>query len=76
MRLSVFGSVARGDAGPESEVDLMAEFDPSRHYSLLDRVRLENRLTDLLGRKVDLAPAAVLKDAVRERAPREALVAF
>jgi predicted nucleotidyltransferase len=49
-----------------SDVDLIAEFDAGREYSLLDRVRLENRLADLLGVKVDLSPARTLKDGIRD----------
>ncbi len=75
-RLSIFGSVARGDASPESDVDLMAEFDPRRQFSLLDMVRLENRLADILGVPVDLAPARALKDRIREQVTREAVLAF
>jgi predicted nucleotidyltransferase len=59
-----------------SDVDLIAEFDDGREYSLLDRARLENRLADLLGAKVDLSPARTLKDGIRECAPREAVLAF
>jgi predicted nucleotidyltransferase len=71
------GSYARGTALRElSDVDLIAEFDTAREYSLLDRVRLENRLADMLGVKVDLAPAMMLKEDVRERAAREAVLAF
>lgn len=75
-RLSLFGSVARGDATSGSDVDLMAEFDPEQQFSLLDMVRLENRLGDILGVPVDLAPARAMKDAIRERACREGLLAF
>jgi predicted nucleotidyltransferase len=75
-RLALFGSVARGEASVQSDVDLMAEFDSGREFSLLDRVRLENRLADLLGVPVDLTPANSLKDGIRERAAREAVLAF
>lgn len=75
-RLSLFGSVARGDASFESDVDLMAEFDPEKQFSLLDMIRLENRLADILGVSVDLAPARAMKDRIRERATREAVLAF
>jgi uncharacterized protein len=75
-RLSLFGSVARGDASPESDVDLMAEFDPDRQFSLLDMVRLENRLADILGARVDLTPTRAMRDRIRERATREAVLAF
>ena len=75
--LFLHGSYARGTAVRElSDVDLIAEFDTSREFSLVDRVRLENRLADMLGTKVDLAPAQMLKDDVRERAAREAVLAF
>lgn len=75
--LSLFGSWARGTANPAlSDVDLMADFDASREYSLLDRVRLENRLAELLGARVDLVPARALKDGIRERAVREGVLAF
>ena len=75
-RLALFGSVARGDASANSDVDLMADFDPAREFSLLDRVRLENRLADILGVPVDLTPAQSVKDGIRERVDREAVLAF
>ena len=75
--LSLFGSWARGTAIQSlSDIDLIAEFDAGREYSLLDRVRLENRLADMLGARVDLAPARALKGDIRERAAREAVLAF
>ena len=76
VRLSLFGSFARGEASSESDVDLMAEFDSSKQFSLLDMVRLENRLADILGVRVDLTPARALRDGIRERATREAVLAF
>jgi len=76
VRLSLFGSVARGDESRESDVDLVAEFDPARQFSLLDMVGLENRLTDILGVRVELTPAKALKDPVRDRVNREAVLAF
>ncbi len=56
VRIAVFGSVARGDNSPGSDVDLLADFDTTRHYTLLTMGRLETRLADLLGAKVDLSP--------------------
>jgi len=76
MRLSLFGSVARGDETSESDVDLMAEFDPAKQFSLLDVVSLENRLADILGVRVELTPARALKDRIRERVVGEAVLAF
>jgi uncharacterized protein len=76
VHLRLHGSVARGNASTVSDVDLIADFDTSRKYSLLDRVALENRLGDILGVPVDLSPAKALKEPVRQRAVREAVLAF
>jgi uncharacterized protein len=74
VRLSLFGSVARGETG--NDVDLVAEFDQAKSMSLIDLVGLENRLSDLLGVKVDLARAGTLKERVRKNVEREAVLAF
>ena len=71
-RLRLFGSVARGEDA--NDVDLVAEFD--RSLSLIDLIRLEHRLSDLLGRKVDLAMERNLKPRVRANVEREAVLAF
>lgn len=76
VHLSLFGSVARGDSTADSDVDLMAEFDSSKQFSLLDMIGMENRLADILGTPVDLAPARSLKDGIRERAVAESVRAF
>jgi predicted nucleotidyltransferase len=70
------GSLARGAATATSDVDLIAEFDTTKHLSLLDMVGLENRLSDLLGARVDLSPEHTLKQPVAERAARESVRAF
>jgi hypothetical protein len=67
----VFGSAARGDARPDSDLDLLVELDPER--SLLDRVGLLLDLEDMLGRKVDLATEKGLHPALRERVLGEAV---
>ena len=54
VRLSLFGSTARGDTGPDSDVDLLAAFDDTRRISLIDVVGLELDLSEMLGCKVDL----------------------
>jgi predicted nucleotidyltransferase len=76
VHLRLHGSVARGEASEASDVDLIAEFDATKPLSLLDMVGLENRLADLLGVAVDLSPAKMLKEPVREKAVREAVFAF
>jgi hypothetical protein len=52
--LSLFGSVARGDDRPESDVDVAVRLDPEAHLGLFRFVGLEQRLTELLGRPVQL----------------------
>ena len=51
---ALFGSVLRDDFDPNSDVDILVTFMPEANWSLLDHVRMEQELTDLLGRKIDL----------------------
>jgi predicted nucleotidyltransferase len=76
VHLRLHGSVARGTASAASDVDLIADFDPAKRLSLLDLVGIELHLSDLLGARVDLSPAQTLKPPVRDRADREAVLAF
>jgi predicted nucleotidyltransferase len=66
----VFGSAARGEAGPTSDVDLLVEFEPGR--SLLDHVALIQDLEDLLGRKVDVVTEKAVYWLLRRRILKEA----
>jgi uncharacterized protein len=52
--LSVFGSVARGDATADSDIDLLVEYEPDADWSLLDTARLRREFAELFGRPVDL----------------------
>jgi uncharacterized protein len=76
VRLAIFGSVARGDDSPESDIDLLAEFDETKRYTLLTMGRLESRLADLLGTGVDLSSPEWLKESVKNQILREAVLAF
>lgn len=67
----VFGSVARGEADEQSDIDLLVEFEPDR--SLLDHAALWLELQDLLGCKVDVVSEGGVKARIRERVLREAL---
>ena len=67
----VFGSVVRGDAGPDSDVDFLVEMDESR--SLLDHVGLVQDLEDYLGRKVDVVSERALHWFIRDRVLAEAV---
>jgi predicted nucleotidyltransferase len=71
--LAVFGSVVRGDAGPESDVDILVEFEPDAHVGLFDFARLKRRLSEILGRSVDLATPDALHPALKDRILKEAV---
>jgi uncharacterized protein len=68
----VFGSFARGDQRPDSDVDFLVDFEP--HRSLLDRIALIQDLQDLLQRKVDIATPKGLHDSIRRRVLAEAVL--
>jgi predicted nucleotidyltransferase len=70
-RIRVFGSVARGDAGPDSDVDLLVAMDNDR--SLLDLIGLGQDLQELLGRRVDVVSERGLSAHVRNRVLAEAI---
>jgi predicted nucleotidyltransferase len=76
VHLRVFGSVARGDASPVSDIDLMADLDKTKSFTLVSVGRLETRLRDILGVRVDLSSADWMREPVRTRAIREAVLAF
>jgi len=67
----IFGSVARGEETPASDLDLLVEFEPGR--SLLDHIALAQDLEDLLGREVDVVTAKGLHPYIRDRVCREAV---
>ncbi len=67
----VFGSVARGDADAQSDVDFLVDMESGR--SLLDRAALLLDLQQLLGCKVDVVTTRGLRDRIRERVLREAV---
>ena len=71
--LWVFGSVARGDARRDSDIDLLAEFDTDFHLSLVSMASLRAELSDLLGATADLVERSALRPAVRDAAEREAV---
>ncbi len=71
--LSVFGSFVRGDQKRGSDLDVLVEFEPNQKVTLLDFVRLENELSDLLGVKVDIVERAGLKPRIGRRVLQEAI---
>ncbi|MEJ7811325.1 MAG: nucleotidyltransferase family protein [Gemmatimonadaceae bacterium] len=76
-RLSLFGSTLKGIARPDSDVDLLVEFEPGATPSFLGMAAMEEELSALLGgRRVDLRTAAELSRYFRDEVVREAEVQF
>jgi uncharacterized protein len=68
-RLGVYGSVARGEAGPDSDIDVLVEFD--QIPDLYEFAALRDRLVEILGRPVDLTTPQALKPRLRARIRHE-----
>ncbi|MHB8528553.1 MAG: nucleotidyltransferase family protein [Caulobacteraceae bacterium] len=76
-RLSLFGSTLKGINGPDSDVDLLVEFEPDAKPSLFTMAAIELELSPLLGgRKVDLRTAPDLSRYFRDEVVRTAEVQF
>ena len=76
LHLALFGSTARNEAGPESDVDLMAVYDPDRKFGMFELGRLHYELEDLLGAKIDLADRLRMRSIIKESAEEDAIDAF
>ena len=72
VKLSFFGSVLRDDFGPQSDVDVLVEFDPAHIPGLLRFVGMQMELAELLGRAVDLNTPNSLSHLLRSRILSEA----
>ncbi|MGJ5676794.1 MAG: nucleotidyltransferase family protein [Nostochopsis sp.] len=70
--IRVFGSVARGEARPDSDVDFLVELEPQR--TLLDQIALMQSLEELLGRKVDVTEPETLHELIRDKVLRSAVL--
>ena len=73
---ALFGSVARGDAHPESDIDIMVEIAPEARIGLFQYVGIVHYLEDMFSGRVDVANRAGLKPLVRPAVEREAIYAF
>ncbi len=74
-RLAFFGSVLRDDFTPESDVDVLVEFEPGQEPGLAF-FAMEEELSRILGRRVDLQTPGFLNPRYRSRVQREAEVAY
>jgi hypothetical protein len=75
-RLALFGSVLRDDFGPDSDIDVLVEFEPGTRVGLLRLAGMEIELGELLGRKVDLNTPGFLSDYFRDQVLAEAEVQY
>ncbi len=71
--LSVFGSIVRGESHPESNVDILVEFEPGADIGLFEFIRLRDALSDLIGMPVDMGTPDALHPALKDDILREAL---
>ena len=74
-RLALFGSVLRDDFGPDSDIDVLVEFEPG-HVPGLAFFTMQCELSVLLGRRVDLNTSAFLSRHFRDQVSREAEVQY
>ena len=65
-RIQLFGSALRGDFGPESDVDVLVEFEPNAQIGFIALGRMRRELAELFQRPVDLVPRDGLKPKIRE----------
>nr|MBI3613704.1 nucleotidyltransferase family protein [Nitrospirota bacterium] len=63
--LALFGSVLRDDVRPDSDVDVLVDFEPNAGHSLFDFVRMQEELGRLFGRKIDLVEKSGLHNPFR-----------
>jgi hypothetical protein len=75
-KLALFGSILREDFRPESDIDMLVEFDPGHRIGLITLAGLELELSEILGRKVDLRTAAELSRYFRDEVVQTAEVQY
>jgi predicted nucleotidyltransferase len=73
---ALFGSIARGEGGPESDIDILVEIDPNAPVGLFEYVAITQYISDLFLNRVDVSNRRQLKPFVRPQAERDAIYAF
>jgi hypothetical protein len=71
--LYLFGSIVRGEDKPGSDIDILVEFEPEARIGLFGMAGLQRRLSEILGRPVDLTTRDALHKALRNRIIKEAV---
>ena len=75
-RVAAFGSVARGDNRPNSDIDILVEFEPEAEGTIYDYVRLKEYVASLFDRPVDVIDRDALKPHLRAPSGRDVVYAF
>lgn len=75
-KLSLFGSAVRGELQPDSDIDILVEFEQDHTPGLFSIVRMEMELAQMLGRKVDIRTPEDLSQYFREEVVRNAEVQY
>jgi predicted nucleotidyltransferase len=75
-KLSLFGSILTDRFRPDSDVDMLVEFEPGAAVTFLDLARMEHEISEAVGRKVDLRTPAELSRYFRDRVVSEAVVQY
>jgi uncharacterized protein len=74
--LALFGSVLRDDFREDSDIDILVEFEPGAPIGLIEYIRLQNELSDLIGRPVDLVEKTGLKLFLRDSVVNSAQIIY
>lgn len=76
VKAFVFGSFARGENGPDSDVDILVTFDPEAGVSLFDHMEMTYELEDILGVDVDLVTEGTLLPRIAKSADKEKILVY
>jgi predicted nucleotidyltransferase len=74
--LYLFGSSGRNEAGPDSDIDLFVDYDPTRHFSLVDLAAIQHLLEDRLAARIDVTTRDSLHPRLRKAIERSAVRVF
>lgn len=75
-RLALFGSTARNEAGPHSDIDVVVDIAPGRKFSLIDLASLRVLLCEIFGREADVVVDEDLRDGFRDGIAHERVQVF
>ena len=75
-RLSLFGSAARGDAGPDSDIDLAVSFDAAAGIGMFKLYAIEERLREIVGGRIDLVSEPARRQRFQDQIDRDRVSVF